>query len=146
MYVPYTQGKWEGELGTDLVTIPHGPNVTVRANIAAITESDKFFINGSNWEGILGLAYAEIARVSPGSQPAGPQLRLALPAAVGTLPVPAGFDCLFPWLSSVPWGPACSCAGHLEPCSNSMRSQDPWGHSSPGKGSSPGHGEPLEKG
>lgn len=64
MYVPYTQGKWEGELGTDLVSIPHGPNVTVRANIAAITESDKFFINGSNWEGILGLAYAEIARVS----------------------------------------------------------------------------------
>lgn len=74
MYVPYTQGKWEGELGTDLVTIPHGPNVTVRANIAAITESDKFFINGSNWEGILGLAYAEIARVSAGSQPARPQL------------------------------------------------------------------------
>lgn len=66
MYVPYTQGKWEGELGTDLVSIPHGPNVTVRANIAAITESDKFFINGSNWEGILGLAYAEIARVSAG--------------------------------------------------------------------------------
>lgn len=66
VYVPYTQGKWEGELGTDLVTIPHGPNVTVRANIAAITESDKFFINGSNWEGILGLAYAEIARVSAG--------------------------------------------------------------------------------
>ncbi|XP_062364595.1 beta-secretase 1 isoform X2 [Cinclus cinclus] len=63
VYVPYTQGKWEGELGTDLVTIPHGPNVTVRANIAAITESDKFFINGSNWEGILGLAYAEIARL-----------------------------------------------------------------------------------
>lgn len=62
--MPYTQGKWEGELGTDLVSIPHGPNVTVRANIAAITESDKFFINGSNWEGILGLAYAEIARVS----------------------------------------------------------------------------------
>lgn len=68
MYVPYTQGKWEGELGTDLVSIPHGPNVTVRANIAAITESDKFFINGSNWEGILGLAYAEIARVS-GTRP-----------------------------------------------------------------------------
>ncbi|KAM8927277.1 beta-secretase 1 [Pelodytes ibericus] len=62
VYVPYTQGKWEGELGTDLVTIPHGPNVTVTANIAAITDSDKFFINGSNWEGILGLAYSEIAR------------------------------------------------------------------------------------
>lgn len=63
MYVPYTQGRWEGELGTDLVSIPHGPNVSLRVNIAAITQSDRFFINGSNWEGILGLAYAEIARV-----------------------------------------------------------------------------------
>uniref|UniRef100_A0A8C6YR73 Beta-secretase 1 n=1 Tax=Nothoprocta perdicaria TaxID=30464 RepID=A0A8C6YR73_NOTPE len=69
VYVPYTQGKWEGELGTDLVTIPHGPNVTIRANIAAITESDKFFINGSNWEGILGLAYAEIARPDDSLEP-----------------------------------------------------------------------------
>nr|KAF6464069.1 beta-secretase 1 [Rousettus aegyptiacus] len=69
VYVPYTQGKWEGELGTDLVSIPHGPNVTVRANIAAITESDKFFINGSNWEGILGLAYAEIARPDDSLEP-----------------------------------------------------------------------------
>lgn len=63
VYVPYTQGRWEGELGTDLVSIPHGPNATLRANIAAITQSDRFFINGSNWEGILGLAYADIARV-----------------------------------------------------------------------------------
>uniref|UniRef100_A0A673GJB3 Beta-secretase 1 n=1 Tax=Sinocyclocheilus rhinocerous TaxID=307959 RepID=A0A673GJB3_9TELE len=62
VYVPYTQGRWEGELGTDLVSIPHGPNVSLRANIAAITQSDRFFINGSNWEGILGLAYPEIAR------------------------------------------------------------------------------------
>ncbi|KAJ1190025.1 hypothetical protein NDU88_006765 [Pleurodeles waltl] len=69
VYVPYTQGKWEGDLGTDLVSIPHGPNVTVRANIAAITESDKFFINGSNWEGILGLAYAEIARPDDSLEP-----------------------------------------------------------------------------
>ncbi|XP_072140000.1 beta-secretase 1 isoform X3 [Mobula birostris] len=69
VYVPYTQGKWEGELGTDIVSIPHGPNVSVRANIAAITESDKFFINGSNWEGILGLAYAEIARPDENLEP-----------------------------------------------------------------------------
>ncbi|CAL8372094.1 unnamed protein product [Gadus morhua 'NCC'] len=62
VYVPYTQGRWEGELGTDLVSVPHGPNATLRANIAAIIQSDRFFINGSNWEGILGLAYAEIAR------------------------------------------------------------------------------------
>lgn len=64
VYVPYTQGRWEGELGTDLVSVPHGPNATLRANIAAITQSDHFFINGSNWEGILGLAYADIARVT----------------------------------------------------------------------------------
>ncbi|XP_029373220.1 beta-secretase 1 isoform X2 [Echeneis naucrates] len=63
VYVPYTQGRWEGELGTDLVSVPHGPNATLRANIAAITQSDRFFINGSNWEGILGLAYADIARL-----------------------------------------------------------------------------------
>uniref|UniRef100_A0A3Q2YZL7 Beta-secretase 1 n=1 Tax=Hippocampus comes TaxID=109280 RepID=A0A3Q2YZL7_HIPCM len=62
VYVPYTQGRWEGELGSDLVSVPHGPNATLRANIAAITQSDRFFINGSNWEGILGLAYADIAR------------------------------------------------------------------------------------
>nr|XP_057936915.1 beta-secretase 1 isoform X2 [Doryrhamphus excisus] len=62
VYVPYTQGRWEGELGTDLVSVPHGLNATLRANIAAITQSDRFFINGSNWEGILGLAYADIAR------------------------------------------------------------------------------------
>lgn len=64
VYVPYTQGRWEGELGTDLVSVPHGPNASLRANIAAITQSDRFFINGSNWEGILGLAYADIARVT----------------------------------------------------------------------------------
>ncbi|XP_007906975.2 beta-secretase 1 [Callorhinchus milii] len=69
VYVPYTQGKWEGELGTDIVSVPHGPNVSVRANIAAITQSDKFFINGSNWEGILGLAYAEIARPDDSLEP-----------------------------------------------------------------------------
>lgn len=69
VYVPYTQGRWEGELGTDLVSVPHGPNATLRANIAAITQSERFFINGSNWEGILGLAYADIARVSPSSPP-----------------------------------------------------------------------------
>uniref|UniRef100_A0A8C5DM73 Beta-secretase 1 n=1 Tax=Gouania willdenowi TaxID=441366 RepID=A0A8C5DM73_GOUWI len=69
VYVPYTQGRWEGELGTDLVSITHGPNATLRANIAAITQSDRFFINGSNWEGILGLAYADIARPDENLEP-----------------------------------------------------------------------------
>ncbi|KAK1790120.1 hypothetical protein P4O66_013957, partial [Electrophorus voltai] len=69
VYVPYTQGRWEGELGTDMVSVPHGPSISLRANIAAITESDRFFINGSNWEGILGLAYAEIARPDENLEP-----------------------------------------------------------------------------
>ncbi|XP_061183759.1 beta-secretase 1-like [Saccostrea echinata] len=62
VYVPYTQGNWRGTLGSDLVTLTSLPNVTVRANIAFITESKQFFINGSNWQGILGLAYRSIAR------------------------------------------------------------------------------------
>ncbi|KAI1903857.1 hypothetical protein AGOR_G00031540 [Albula goreensis] len=62
VYVPYTQGRWEGELGTDLASMPHGANVTLRVNVASITYSEHFFINGSNWEGILGLAYTHIAR------------------------------------------------------------------------------------
>lgn len=63
VYVPYTQGNWKGTLGSDLVTLTSLPNVTVTASIAFITESKQFFINGSNWQGILGLAYSSIARV-----------------------------------------------------------------------------------
>lgn len=61
--VPYTQGNWHGFLATDVVHLPFLPNVTNRVNIACITSSSKFFINGSNWQGILGMAYREIARV-----------------------------------------------------------------------------------
>ena len=63
VYVPYTQGNWKGTLGSDVVTLTSLPNVTVTASIAFITESKQFFINGSNWQGILGLAYRSIARV-----------------------------------------------------------------------------------
>ena len=61
IYVPYTQGNWRGILGTDLVTT-QSISVTSRSNIAFITESSNFFINGSNWQGILGLGYAKISR------------------------------------------------------------------------------------
>jgi len=61
--VRYTQGNWEGELGTDRVSIPKGPNGTVTINIAAIQSSDGFFLPGINWQGILGLAYPLLARV-----------------------------------------------------------------------------------
>ncbi|KAI4894253.1 hypothetical protein NFI96_019335 [Prochilodus magdalenae] len=60
--VRYTQGSWEGELGTDLISIPQGPNGTVTINIAAILASDGFFLPGINWQGILGLAYPLLAR------------------------------------------------------------------------------------
>ena len=62
--VQYTQGNWEGELGIDRVSIPKGPNGTVIVNIAAIISSEGFFLPGINWQGILGLAYPMLARVS----------------------------------------------------------------------------------
>jgi len=85
--VPYTQGQWEGELLTELVSIggsymddiietnEHFHNnaessevglesnkLQVRANLACIESSTNFFINGSKWHGILGLGFAPIAR------------------------------------------------------------------------------------
>lgn len=62
IYVPYTQGHWHGPLGNDLVSLARLSNFTIRANIANIISSRNFFINGSHWQGILGLAYADIAR------------------------------------------------------------------------------------
>ncbi|XP_027053766.1 beta-secretase 1-like [Pocillopora damicornis] len=60
--VPYTQGNWEGELGSDLLRFVEGPNATVRVNVAAIQSSENFYINGSMWEGILGLGYARLSK------------------------------------------------------------------------------------
>jgi len=60
--VPYTQGNWEGALLTDVIHFIDGPNATVRVNVAAILSSENFFINGSNWEGILGLGYPRLAK------------------------------------------------------------------------------------
>ncbi|TSP46812.1 Beta-secretase 2 [Bagarius yarrelli] len=60
--VRYTQGDWQGELGSDRITIPHGPNGTIVINIAAILTSDDFFLPGIKWQGILGLAYSSLAR------------------------------------------------------------------------------------
>ncbi|KAK6172548.1 hypothetical protein SNE40_016180 [Patella caerulea] len=62
VHVPYTQGEWSGELGQDDTTLIFLPNVTFRPNIVCITSSRNFFINGSEWQGIVGLAYRVIAR------------------------------------------------------------------------------------
>lgn len=61
--VKYTQGSWTGFVGEDLVTIPKGFNSSFLVNIATIFESENFFLPGIKWNGILGLAYATLAKV-----------------------------------------------------------------------------------
>ncbi len=61
--VMYTQGCWEGRLGSDMLRFVDGPNATARVEVASILSSKQFFINGSMWEGILGLAYARLSKV-----------------------------------------------------------------------------------
>ncbi|XP_029528215.1 beta-secretase 2-like isoform X1 [Oncorhynchus nerka] len=66
--VKYTQGNWEGELGTDRVLIPSiAGSLTI--NIATIFSSDGFFLPGVNWQGILGLAYPLLARPDSSVEP-----------------------------------------------------------------------------
>ncbi|GCB71331.1 hypothetical protein scyTo_0005907 [Scyliorhinus torazame] len=67
--VRYTLGSWEGNLGTDIITIPKGPNGTVTINIATILKSEEFFLPGINWQGILGLAYRILAKPSSSVEP-----------------------------------------------------------------------------
>lgn len=59
----YTQGSWTGFVGEDLVTIPRAFNSSFLANVATIFESENFFLPGIKWNGILGLAYATLAKV-----------------------------------------------------------------------------------
>lgn len=63
--VKYTQGSWTGLVGEDLVTLPKGFNSSFLVNIATIFESENFFLPGIKWNGILGLAYAALAKVRP---------------------------------------------------------------------------------
>ncbi|KAM4743043.1 beta-secretase 2 [Anableps anableps] len=67
--VRYTQGNWDGDLGTDLISIPKGPNGSVAVNIAAIQSSDGFFLPDINWQGILGLAYPMLAQPDSSVEP-----------------------------------------------------------------------------
>ncbi|TKC46002.1 hypothetical protein EI555_012544 [Monodon monoceros] len=67
--VKYTQGSWTGFVGEDVVTIPKGFNSSFLVNIATIFESENFFLPGIKWNGILGLAYATLAKVLGGIEP-----------------------------------------------------------------------------
>ncbi|XP_072470882.1 beta-secretase 2 [Notamacropus eugenii] len=62
--VKYTQGSWTGAVGEDVVTIPKAFNSTFLVNIAVIFESEDFFLPETKWNGILGLAYATLAKPS----------------------------------------------------------------------------------
>ncbi|XP_078264903.1 beta-secretase 2 [Rhinoraja longicauda] len=67
--VRYTQGSWEGKLGSDVITMPKGLNGTVKINIATILQSEDFFLPGIKWQGILGLAYRQLAKPSSSIEP-----------------------------------------------------------------------------
>ncbi|XP_012586427.1 PREDICTED: beta-secretase 2 [Condylura cristata] len=62
--VRYTQGSWTGSVGEDVVAIPKGLNSSFLVNVATIFESESFFLPGIKWNGILGLAYATLAKPS----------------------------------------------------------------------------------
>ncbi|XP_059049945.1 beta-secretase 1-like [Achroia grisella] len=57
----YSQGMWLGRLASDYIQFPSLPNLPeVRTDMALITKSHKFFMNGSSWQGLLGLAYLPV--------------------------------------------------------------------------------------
>ncbi|XP_012551396.1 beta-secretase 1 [Bombyx mori] len=57
----YFEGKWIGRLVSDYIQLPSMPLVPeVRTDMALIMESHNFFMNGSQWQGLLGLAYLPV--------------------------------------------------------------------------------------
>lgn len=62
----YTGGWWSGTLATDVVSLLGSVDEMqpTQAYLALIESSREFFIRGAQWEGILGLAYSSLARVS----------------------------------------------------------------------------------
>ena len=60
--VTYTEGYWEGDLAHDRLSISQFTPLIVQ--LEAIDASQDFFVQGADWQGILGLAYASLAKVS----------------------------------------------------------------------------------
>jgi hypothetical protein len=48
--VLYTQGFWNGELGSDVLKFPTLRTPQVRCDIAAIKTSNNIYMNGSHWQ------------------------------------------------------------------------------------------------
>ena len=65
MSVSYTGGEWSGRLATDIVSMIDAQDTrqSTYAYIALIQSSKNFFIRGTEWEGIMGLAYPSLAKV-----------------------------------------------------------------------------------
>ena len=64
--VSYTGGRWSGRLATSIISAVGSNGSRLEptgANIALIESSEDFFIKGAKWEGIMGLAYANLAKV-----------------------------------------------------------------------------------
>ena len=59
--IPYTQGLWIGYFGKEMVSLP--PLAAIETTVGFMTQTENFFVMGANWQGIMGLAYAELARV-----------------------------------------------------------------------------------
>lgn len=61
--VIYTQSSWTGHLGRDLAQFPSVPcTENLMTDMALITTSENFYVNNSNWQGILGLAFSALAQ------------------------------------------------------------------------------------
>lgn len=54
--------------GSDIAALPD-TNLSARVDMALITQSDAFFVNDSDWQGILGLGYQSIALSRGKSKP-----------------------------------------------------------------------------
>ncbi|KAK3706569.1 hypothetical protein RRG08_055009 [Elysia crispata] len=69
IHVPYTEGEWNGQLGSDVVQIATAPNFSATAYVSCITQSKDFYVQGADWQGILGLAYKALSRPEPSYVP-----------------------------------------------------------------------------
>eukprot|EP00117_Sycon_ciliatum_P011753 scpid61150/ scgid13092/ Beta-secretase 2; Aspartic-like protease 56 kDa; Aspartyl protease 1; Beta-site amyloid precursor protein cleaving enzyme 2; Down region aspartic protease; Memapsin-1; Membrane-associated aspartic protease 1; Theta-secretase len=65
--VTYTEGYWEGDLAHDRLSISQFTPLIVQ--LEAIDASQDFFVQGADWQGILGLAYASLAKPSSAVTP-----------------------------------------------------------------------------
>lgn len=63
--VSYAGGEWSGSMARDKISIMDSQNASqpIDADLALITSSKDFFIRGTEWEGIMGLAYSSLAQV-----------------------------------------------------------------------------------